>query len=171
MQWQVASGWIPSPRGIGRPKLKWYKSGQNPRLGPPKERVDSVLSTMPIFKAAMAGGVADAKALWPEVAPSGQWSSASDTAEWEGKWRRANMKPLEIWRLQGTGVGLPLIIPLNENPRGDKALMDQLVDSGSRTIKGVAAVNGPLPSGRCEWEERFAIKSVALRKLPQRWSL
>ena len=52
------------------------------------------------------------------------------------------MKPLEIWKSQGTGVGLPLIIPLSENPRGDKALMDQLVDTGSRTIKGIAAVNG-----------------------------
>ena len=123
-------------------KVKWYNSGAHPRAGPPKERVDSLLSTTPIFKAAMAGGVADAKALWPEVVPGGQWSSASDTAEWEGKWRCTNVKPLEVWRSQGTGVGLPLIIPLNENPMKDKALMDQLVDSGSRTIKGVAAVNG-----------------------------
>ena len=53
-----------------------------------------------------------------------------------------NVKPLEIWKSQGTGIGLPLIIPISENPRGDKALMDQLVDSGSRTIKGIAAVNG-----------------------------
>ena len=123
-------------------KVKWYKSTSQPRSGPPKERVDSLLSTTPIFKAAMAGGVADAKALWPEVVPSGQWSSASYSAEWEGKWRCANVQPLEIWKSQGTGIGLPLIIPLHENPKKDKALMDQLVDSGSRTIKGVAAVTG-----------------------------
>ena len=54
-------------------------------------------------------------------------ASATDTVEWEGKWRCANVKPLEVWRSQGTGVGLPLIIPLNENPMKDKALMDQLV--------------------------------------------
>ena len=52
------------------------------------------------------------------------------------------MKPLEVWLAQGTGVGLPLIMPLHENPVTDKALMDQLVDTGSRTIMGVAAVNG-----------------------------
>ena len=90
----------------------------------------------------MAGGAADAKALWPEVVPSGQWSKAPDVAEWDDRWRCANVKPLEIWKSQGTGVGLPLIIPLGENPRGDKALMDQLVDTGSRTSKGIAAVNG-----------------------------
>ena len=77
-----------------------------------------------------------------------RWSQADngevtmDTAEWEGKWRCANVKPLEIWLAQGTGVGLPLIVPLHENPVMDKALMDQLVDTGSRTIMGVAAVNG-----------------------------
>ena len=52
------------------------------------------------------------------------------------------MKPLEIWKSQGTGIGLPMIIPLREDPRGDKALLDQLVSTGTRTIKGVAAVNG-----------------------------
>ena len=35
-----------------------------------------------------------------------------------------------------------MIIPLREDPRGDKALLDQLVSTGTRTIKGVAAVNG-----------------------------
>ena len=66
----------------------------------------------------------------------------SEVAEWEGKWRCANVKPLEIWKSQGTGIGLPVIIPLRENPRGDKALLDQLVNTGTRTIKGIAAVNG-----------------------------
>ena len=107
-------------------KVKWYKSTAHPRAGPPKERLDSLLSTTPIFKAAMAGGEADAKALWPEVAPGTGWSTPSEVAEWEGKWRCANVKPLEIWKSQGTGIGLPVIIPLRENPRGDKALLDQL---------------------------------------------
>ena len=39
-------------------KVKWYKNNTQPRAGPPKERVDSLLSTTPIFKAAMTGGVA-----------------------------------------------------------------------------------------------------------------
>ena len=47
-----------------------------------------------------------------------------------------------------TGVGLPIIIPLHQNPAKHKALMDQLVDTGSRTIMGVAAVNG-LASKAC----------------------
>ena len=34
-------------------KVKWYKSTAHPRAGPPKERLDSLLSTTPIFKAAM----------------------------------------------------------------------------------------------------------------------
>ena len=80
--------------------------------------------------------------MWPEVAPGTGWSTPSEVAEWEGKWRCANVKPLEIWKSQGTGIGLPVIIPLRENPRGDKALLDQLVNTGTRTIKGIAAVNG-----------------------------
>ena len=123
-------------------KVKWHKGTAHPRAGPPKERVDSLLSTTPIFKAAMVGGEAEAKALWPEVEPGTGWSTPSEVAEWEGKWRCANVKPLEIWKAQGTGIGLPMMIPLRENPRGDKALMDQLVNSGTRTTKGVAAVNG-----------------------------
>ena len=123
-------------------KVKWYKSTAHPRAGPPKERVDSLLSMTPIFKAVMAGGEAEAKALWPEVAPGAGWSTPSEVAEWEGKWRCADVKPLEIWKSQGTGIGLPVIIPLREHPRGDKALLDQLVNTGTRTIKGIAAVNG-----------------------------
>ena len=122
--------------------VKWYKGTTHPRAGPPKERLDSLLSTTPIFKAAMAGGAAEAKALWPEVEPGTNWSTPSEVAEWEGKWRNANEKPLELWKSQGTGIGLPMIIPLRENPRGDKALLDQLVNTGTRSVKGVAAVNG-----------------------------
>ena len=122
--------------------VKWYKGTAHPRAGPPKERLDSLLSTTPIFKAVMAGGAADSKALWPEMEPGTGWSTPSEVAEWEGKWRCANEKPLELWKSQGTGIGLPMIIPLREDPRGDKALLDQLVSTGTRTIKGVAAVNG-----------------------------
>ena len=74
------------------------------------------------------------------------------------------MKPLEVWRAQGTRVGLPLIIPLNENPIMDKALMDQLVDSGSRTIMGVAAVNG-LALRKMRVGRVSRISLVGLRKL------
>ena len=128
-----------------------------------------MLPTTPIFKAAMTEGVADAKALWPEVVPSGQWGSATDTAEWEGKWRCANVKPLEVWLAQGTGVGLPLIIPLHENPVTDKALMDQLVDTGSRTIVGVAAVNG-LALRKMRVGRDIKISLAGLKKLQHVWN-
>ena len=44
--------------------------------------------------------------------PGSGWSTPSEVAEWEGKWRCANEKPLELWKSQGTGIGLPMIIPL-----------------------------------------------------------
>ena len=46
------------------------ESSKTLRMGPPKERVDSLLSTMLVIKAGVTGGVADAKALWPQVVPS-----------------------------------------------------------------------------------------------------
>ena len=70
--WTAQVGWGPKTRG-----------------GPPKERVDSLLSIMPVFRAGVTRGVADAKALWPEVVPSGQWGSGTDPAEWDGKWKCA----------------------------------------------------------------------------------
>ena len=72
----------------------------------------------------MAGGAAKAVALWPEVVPSGQWGYAGETAELEDKWRCANVEPLEVWLAQGTGVGLPLLIPLQENPAKDSQGLD-----------------------------------------------
>ena len=35
-------------------------------------------------------------------------------------------------------------MPLATDPRADRFLMDQLVDTGSRTVEGVAAVNGEM---------------------------
>ena len=123
------------PKGDWKAPVKWYKGTAHPRAGPPKERLDSLLSTTPIFKAVMAGGAADSKALWPEMEPGEGWSTPSEVAEWEGKWRCANEKPLELWKSQGTGIGLPMIIPLREDPRGDKALLDQLVNTGREPSK------------------------------------
>ena len=71
------------PKGDWKAPVKWYKGTAHPRAGPPKERLDSLLSTTPIFKAVMAGGAADAKALWPEMEPGTGWSTPSEVAEWE----------------------------------------------------------------------------------------
>ena len=43
---------------------------------------------------------------------------------------------------QRVGEGLPILVPLARDPRSDRFLMDQMVDMGSRTDKGVAAANG-----------------------------
>ena len=51
---------------------------------------------------------------------------------------------IDIWVTQGVGEGLPILVPLASDPRGDRFLMDQLVDTGSRTVEGVAAVNGEM---------------------------
>ena len=95
------------PKGDWKAPVKWHKGTAHPRAGPPKERLDSLLSTTPIVKAVMAGGAADAKALWPEMEPGTGWSTPSEVAEWEGKWRCANEKPLELWKSQGIrSIGL-----------------------------------------------------------------
>ena len=46
--------------------------------------------------------------------------------------------------IQGVGEGLPIMVPLAKDPRADRFLMDQLVDTGSRTVEGMAAMNGEM---------------------------
>ena len=37
-----------------------------------------------------------------------------------------------------------MLVPLDKDPREDRFLLDQLVDTGSRTVEGMAAVNGEM---------------------------
>ena len=58
--------------------------------------------------------------------------------------RRSFRRPHDIWVTQGVGEGLPIMVPLAKDPRADRFLMDQLVDTGSRTVEGMAAMNGEM---------------------------
>ena len=42
------------------------------------------------------------------------------------------------------GEGLPILIPMDKDPRQDRFLLGQLVGTGSRTVQGMAAVNGEM---------------------------
>ena len=53
-------------------------------------------------------------------------------------WKQRNKRPHDIWITQGMGEGLPILVPLDEDPRKDRFLMDHLVDIGSRTVEGMA---------------------------------
>ena len=56
----------------------------------------------------------------------------------------ANKKPHELMASQSIGIGLPVLVPLDKDPRHDRFLMDQLADEGARTILGLAALNGEM---------------------------
>ena len=59
-------------------------------------------------------------------------------------WKQRNNRPHDVWATQGVGIGLPVIVPMAADPRTDRFLMDQLVDAGSRTVEGLAAMNGEM---------------------------
>ena len=61
---------------------------------------------------------------------------------WEDMWKQRNNRPHDVWATQGVGIGLPVVVPMADDPREDRFLMDQLVDTGSRTVEGLAAMNG-----------------------------
>ena len=92
----------------------------------------------------MFGGKANAEKLWPEGIAMGSWSDMGEPARWEEIWKQRNKRPHDIWITQGVGEGLPILVPLAQDPRSDRFLMDQLVDTGSRTVEGMAAVNGEM---------------------------
>ena len=126
------------PQMHWRAKVKWRK---NTRDGPPKERLVSLLSAVAVFRAGVSGGEADPKALWPELIVNGQWGKATEPSERNGKWKCANQKPLEVWLSQGMGQGLP-IFWCRRSTKAPWRTLDQLVDTGYRTVIGVASVNG-----------------------------
>ena len=120
--------------------FKWGKS----RDGPPLERLIPVMSTVSILTVSVFGGAAEAEKLWPEGVALGEWSDVGEPERWEDLWKQRNKRPRDIWVTQGVGEGLPILVPLAQDPRGDRFFMEQLVDTGSRTVEGMAAVNGEM---------------------------
>ena len=102
------------------------------------------MSTVDILTVSMYGGDVDAEKLWPEGVAMGEWSDAGEPERWDDLWKQRNKRPHDIWITQGVGEGLPILVPLSKDPRGDRFLMDQLVDTASRTVEGMAAVNGEM---------------------------
>ena len=121
-----------------------FKWGPNTRDGPPLERLVPMMSIVDILTVPVFGGKADAEKLWPEGIAMGSWSDVGEPARWEEIWKQRNKRPHDIWVTQGVGEGLPILVPLAQDPRADRFLMDQLVDTGSRTVEGMAAVNGEM---------------------------
>ena len=100
-----------------------------------------------VLDVAAAGGEVNYKLLWLEALPEEGWSAGSNANNWKEMWECSNERPWDLIESQGGGIGLPVIVLLEEDPRSDRFLMDYLTDTGSRAIKGMAAVNGEVPSG------------------------
>ena len=121
-----------------------FKWGPNTRDGPPLERLVPLMSTIDILTVPVSGGKAEAERLWPEGIAMGSWSDVGEPTRWADMWNQRNNRPHDIWVTQGVGEGLPILVPLAKDPRADRFLMDQLVDTGSRTVEGMAAMNGEM---------------------------
>ena len=102
------------------------------------------MSTTDVLTVPVSGGKAEADKLWPECRQLGTWSDVGEPERWDDMWRQRNNRPHDIWATQGVGEGLPILVPLAKDPRSDRFLMDQLVDTGSRTVEGMAAMNGEM---------------------------
>ena len=121
-----------------------FRWGPNSRYGPPLERFVPLMSTIDILTIPVSGGKAEAEKLWPEGCAMGGWPDVGEPARWADIWKQRNNRPHDIWVTQGVGEGLPIIVPLAKDPRADRFLMDQLVDTGPRTVEGTAAMNGEM---------------------------
>ena len=102
------------------------------------------MSMTEVLTVPVSGGKAEADKLWPECCDLGTWSDVGEPARWDDMWKQRNNRPHHIWVTQGVGEGLPILVPLAKDPRSDRFLMDQLVDTGSRTVEGMAAMNGEM---------------------------
>ena len=102
------------------------------------------MSMIDVLTVPVSGGKAEAERLWPEGIAMGSWSDVGEPTRWADMWTQRNNRPHDIWVTQGVGEGLPILVPLAKDPRGDRFLMDQLVDTGSRTVEGTAAMNGEM---------------------------
>ena len=121
-----------------------FRWGPKTREGPPLERLIPLISTTEVLTVPVSGGKAEADKLWPECYALGSWSDAGEPTRWEDMWKQRNNRPHDVWATQGVGMGLPILVPMADDPRSDRFLMDQLVDTGSRTVEGLAAMNGEM---------------------------
>ena len=123
-----------------------FKWGPKSRDGPPLERLIPLMSTTEAGTAPVSGGKAEADKLWPECYELGSWSDVGEPARWEDMWKQRNNRPHDVWVTQGVGEGLPILVPLAKDPRSDRFLMDQLVDTGSRTVEGSESSHNDRPT-------------------------
>ena len=121
-----------------------FRWGPRSRYGPPLERLIPLMSTTEVLTVPVSGTKVEAEKLWPECYALGSWTDAGEPERWEDLWKQRNNRPHDVWVTQGVGIGLPVIVPMAADPRTDRFLMDQLVDTGSRTVEGLAAMNGEM---------------------------
>ena len=121
-----------------------FRWGPKSRDGPPLERLIPLMSTTEVLTVPVSGGKVEASKLWPECYDLGSWTDAGEPERWEDMWKQRNNRPHDVWSTQGVGIGLPVVVPMADDPRADRFLMDQLVDTGSRTVEGLAAMNGEM---------------------------
>ena len=121
-----------------------FRWGPKSRYGPPLERLIPLMSTTEVLTVPVSGGKVEAAKLWPECYELGSWTDAGEPERWEDMWKQRNNRPHDVWATQGVGIGLPVVVPMADDPRADRFLMDQLVDTGSRTVEGLAAMNGEM---------------------------
>ena len=121
-----------------------FRWGPRSRYGPPLERLIPLMSTTEVLTVPVSGTKVEAEKLWPECYALGSWTDAGEPERWEDLWKQRNNRPHDVWATQGVGIGLPVIVPMAADPRTDRFLMDQLVDAGSRTVEGLAAMNGEM---------------------------
>ena len=121
-----------------------FRWGPKSRYGPPLERLIPLMSTTEVLTVPVSGSKVEADKLWPECYELGSWTDAGEPERWEDMWKQRNNRPHDVWATQGVGIGLPVLVPMAVDPRVDRFLMDQLVDTGSRTVEGLAAMNGEM---------------------------
>ena len=121
-----------------------FRWGPKSWYGPPLERLIPLMSTTEVLTVPVSGSKVEADKLWPECYELGTWTDAGEPERWEDMWKQRNNRPHDVWATQGVGIGLPILVPMAADPRVDRFLMDQLVDTGSRTVEGMAAMNGEM---------------------------
>ena len=117
-----------------------FKWGKTSRGGPPLERLLPVMSTVSILSVSVSGGEADPAKLWPECKALG-----SRVSRHSGK--ICGSREIGVRVTCGSHKVLEKAFrhwPLDKDPREDRFLLDQLVDTGSRTVEGMGAVNGEM---------------------------
>ena len=85
------------------------------------------MSMTEVLTVPVSGGKAEAAKLWPECGDLGAWTDAGEPARWMICGSSAITVHTTYWVTQGVGEGLPILVPMADDPRSDRFLMDQLV--------------------------------------------